>query len=114
MKNEDIKISVIIPVYNVEKYLRQCVDSIINQTYKNIEIILIDDGSTDSCPVICDEYAVKDDRIKVIHKKNAGVSAARNDGLKEITGDYVTYVDSDDWLDLEAFFKVVSDRKSVV
>ncbi len=105
---EDIKISVIIPVYNVENYLRQCVESVINQTYKNIEVFLIDDGSSDKSPAICDEYALNDNRIKVIHKKNEGVSAARNDGLKEITGNYVTYVDSDDWLDLNAFSEIVS------
>lgn len=97
MKNEDIKISVIIPVYNVEKYLRQCVDSVLNQTYKNIEIILIDDGSTDSCPAICDAYALKDSRVKVVHKKNGGLSSARNAGIRISTGDYLMFVDSDDF-----------------
>lgn len=78
-------ISVIVPVYNVEKYIRQCLDSIINQTYKNLEIILVDDGSTDNSGQICDEYAVKDNRIKVIHKENGGQSSARNTGLDVCT-----------------------------
>lgn len=82
-----MKISVIIPVYNVEKYLKRCLDSIINQTYKNLEIILIDDGSTDKSSNICDEYAAKDKRIVVIHKENSGVSEARNKGLDICTGD---------------------------
>ena len=93
------KISVVVPVYNVEKYLRKCIDSIINQTYKNLEIILVDDGSPDKCGEICDEYAKKDNRVKVIHKKNAGVSSARNDGIDNATGEYIIFVDSDDWLE---------------
>ena len=92
------KISIIIPLYNVEKYLRKCLNSIINQTYKNIEIILVDDGSTDESPAICDEYAKKDNRIKVIHKANSGVSSARNLGMRESTGDYIVFVDSDDYV----------------
>lgn len=92
-------ISVIVPVYNVEKYLDKCVESIVNQTYKNLEIILIDDGSPDNCPKICDAWAEKDSRIKAIHKKNGGVSFARNTGLEIITGEYVTFVDSDDWIE---------------
>lgn len=91
-------ISVIVPIYNVEKYLKNCLDSILNQTYKNLEIILCDDGSTDTCPKICDEYAKKDSRIKVIHKKNGGLSDARNAGLEIATGEYITFVDSDDFL----------------
>lgn len=91
-------ISVIIPVYNVERYLERCIQSIISQTYNDLEIILIDDGSPDRCPQICDEYAEKDSRIKVIHKKNAGQGLARNDGLDIATGEYVTFVDSDDFL----------------
>lgn len=89
-------ISIIIPVFNSEKWLERCIDSVINQTYKRIEIILIDDGSTDSSPLICDNYAKKDKRIKVIHQKNKGVSSARNAGIKESKGYYVKFVDSDD------------------
>ncbi|OUQ56652.1 hypothetical protein B5E58_10530, partial [Tyzzerella sp. An114] len=97
---ENKKISVIVPIYNVEKYLNRCVDSIINQTYKNLEIILVDDGSPDNCGKICDEYAKKDNRIKVVHKENGGVSSARNVGLNIATGDYIGFVDGDDWIDL--------------
>lgn len=92
------KISIIVPVYNVEKYLPQCMDSIISQTYQNLEIILVDDGSTDSCAQICDDYAEKDNRIKVIHKKNGGLSDARNAGYDFVTGDYLSFVDSDDMI----------------
>lgn len=91
-------ISVIVPVYNVEKYLPKCLESIINQSYKSLEIILVDDGSTDNSGVICDEYAAKDKRIKVIHKTNGGLSDARNAGLDICTGDYIGFVDSDDWI----------------
>lgn len=93
------KISIIIPVYQVEKYIKRCLDSILSQTYSNLEIILIDDGSRDMSGKICDEYAIKDSRIKVIHQDNAGVSVARNKGLDICTGDYVTFVDSDDFLE---------------
>ena len=102
MKNKKAQtalISVIIPVYKVEKYLDRCVLSVVNQTYKNLEIILVDDGSPDNSPKMCDEWAKKDKRITVIHKQNGGVSAARNDGLKIATGDYVAFVDSDDWIE---------------
>ena len=92
----DEKISVIVPVYNVEQYLERCVDSIINQTYKNLEIILVNDGSTDNCGQLCDELARKDDRIRVIHKKNGGVSETRNLGIRESNGKYITFIDSDD------------------
>ncbi|MBF0714041.1 glycosyltransferase family 2 protein [Gemella sp. GH3] len=92
------KISVVIPVYNVEQYLRECLDSVITQTYKNLEIILVNDGSTDSSGRICNEYARKDDRIKVYHKKNGGASDSRNFGLEKVTGDLVTFIDSDDWV----------------
>lgn len=91
-------ISVIVPIYNVEKFLRKCVDSIINQTYKNIEIILVDDGSKDNCGTICDEYGKIDNRIKVIHKKNGGLSDARNAGLDMSTGECIVFVDSDDYI----------------
>lgn len=99
----DLKISVIIPVYKVEKYLDRCVKSIVNQTYKNLEIILVDDGSPDSCPVLCDNWSIKDNRIKVIHKDNGGLSSARNLGLENASGDFVSFVDSDDWLDLDTY-----------
>ena len=94
-----IKISVIIPVYKVEPFLRRCVDSVLNQTYKNLEVVLVDDGSPDGCPAICDDYARKDNRVVVIHKKNGGLSSARNAALNSpLRGDYVTFVDSDDWI----------------
>ena len=92
-------ISIIIPVYKVEEYLRQCLDSVVNQTYRNLEIILVDDGSPDSCGKICDEYAQKDARFKVVHKENGGVSDARNAGLEIFQGDYLMFVDSDDWVE---------------
>lgn len=92
-------ISIIVPVYNVEKYLNQCIDSIIKQTYTNLEIILIDDGSTDNSGKICDEYLSKDCRIKVLHKENGGLSSARNAGIKICKGKYIGFVDSDDWID---------------
>lgn len=90
-------ISIIVPVYKVEKYIHTCVESILNQTYTNWELILVDDGSPDSCPAICDQYAVKDQRIKVIHKKNGGLSSARNIALDFFKGEYVTFLDSDDF-----------------
>ena len=93
------KISIIVPVYNVEKYLHQCVDSIISQTYTNTEIILVDDGSPDNCGKICDEYAQKDNRIKVIHKPNGGLSEARNFGIEVATGDWLMFIDSDDYIE---------------
>lgn len=102
------KISVIVPIYKVEQYLRQCLDSIVNQTYRNLEIILIDDGSPDRCGEICDEYARQDDRIKVVHKQNGGLSAARNDGLRVATGDWILFVDSDDWCELDLCEKAIS------
>ena len=102
MTNNDL-ISVIIPVYNVEKYLCRCLDSVINQTCKDLEIILVNDGSTDSSGKICDEYALKDNRIKVIHKQNGGVSSARNKGLDIATGDYIGFVDSDDYIESDMY-----------
>ena len=91
-------VSVVVPVYNVEPYLHRCVDSILTQTYQNLEVILVDDGSPDNCSIICDEYAKLDPRIHVIHKENGGVSSARNAALDAARGDYVTFVDSDDYL----------------
>ena len=88
-------VSVIVPVYKVEGYLDECIQSIISQTYTNLEIILVDDGSPDRCPKMCDEWAEKDSRIKVIHKVNGGLSSARNVGLDEASGDYISFVDSD-------------------
>lgn len=93
------KISVIIPIYNVEKYLDRCMDSILNQTFTDLEIIMVDDGSPDNCPAMCDEYARKDPRIKVVHKKNAGLGMARNSGLDVATADFVAFCDSDDYID---------------
>ena len=90
-------VSIIVPIYKVEPYLRRCLDSIVNQTYTNLEIILVDDGSPDGCPQICDEYAARDKRIVVIHKDNGGLSDARNAGLDICKGEYISFVDSDDW-----------------
>ena len=89
-------ISVIVPVYNVEKYLRRCVDSILGQTYSDFELLLVDDGSPDGCPQICDEYAARDSRVRVIHKPNGGLISARNAGILAARGDYVCIVDGDD------------------
>ncbi len=102
------KVSVIIPVYNVEEYLKKCVSSVCNQTYKNLEIILVDDGSPDKSGALCDKLAKKDSRIVVFHKKNGGVSSARNLGLEKVTGKYVTFVDSDDWLPQAAIADLVN------
>ena len=102
MSNEvpdELLISVIVPVYNVERYLDQCVKSIVEQSYRNLEIILVDDGSRDACPGKCDMWAAKDNRISVIHKANGGLSSARNAGLDQARGDCIAFVDSDDWID---------------
>lgn len=93
------EISIVVPVYNVEKYIRRCVDSILCQTFADLEIILVDDGSPDNCPIICDEYAQKDDRVHVIHKNNGGVSSARNNGIDVAHGKYVMFCDGDDYVD---------------
>ena len=92
------KVSIIVPVYKVERYLDKCISSIVNQTYTNLEIILVDDGSPDQCPQMCDAWAEKDARIRVIHKKNGGLSDARNAGMAVATGELMTFVDSDDWI----------------
>ena len=100
-------ISIIVPIYNVEKYLPKCLESLVNQSYRDIEIILIDDGSPDRCGQICDDYAKKDSRIVVIHQKNQGVSAARNAGLVCAKGEYIGFVDPDDWVDLEMYGRML-------
>lgn len=109
-------ISIIIPVYNVEKYLPQCVDSILAQTYQDFEVILVDDGSPDGSPAICNEYAQKDARVRVIHQPNAGVSAARNNGMSVAKGDWISFVDSDDWVDSDylANFKMEEDDADLI
>ena len=104
-------ISIIVPVYKTEKYLNRCVDSILNQKFTDFELILVDDGSPDKCPCICDEYAVKDVRVKVIHKRNTGVSAARNSGLDIAVGKYVTFVDSDDWIEPEMYYAMIEKAR---
>ncbi|MCJ7691557.1 MAG: glycosyltransferase, partial [Clostridiaceae bacterium] len=96
-------ISIIVPIYKVETYIRKCVDSILNQTYENLEIILVDDGSPDNCGIICEEYALTDERIKVIHKKNGGLSSARNVGLGTATGEYIGFIDSDDFIESDMY-----------
>ena len=95
---EPIKFSIVLPIYNVEKYLKRCLDSVLGQTYKNYEVIMVDDGSTDNCPAICDNYAAMDARVKVIHKQNAGLGMARNTGIENATGDYICFFDSDDFV----------------
>lgn len=100
-------VSVVIPIYNVENYLERCVESIINQTYTNLEIILVNDGSPDNCPNICDNYAKIDNRVRVIHKINGGLSDARNAGLAIAKGDYISFIDSDDWVELSMFEEMV-------
>lgn len=106
-------ISVIVPVYKVEDYLEKCITSIINQTYKNLEIILVDDGSPDKCGEICDKFAKKDKRIIVLHKKNGGLSDARNKGLEKATGKYVSFIDSDDFISSDYFeylYKILNEN----
>jgi len=108
MMTEKVLVSVVVPVYNAEKYLARCVESIVNQSYTNLEIILVDDGSTDKSPVSCDEWAKKDCRIRVVHKKNAGAGYARNSGLEIATGMYICFFDSDDYLAPDAIYKALS------
>ncbi|WP_440249335.1 glycosyltransferase family 2 protein [Dialister succinatiphilus] len=99
------KASVIVPVYNVEKYIHRCVDSILKQSYRNLELILVDDGSTDHSGRICDEYEKRDNRVRVIHQKNTGLSGARNTGIRQSTGDFLFFVDSDDYVSPHLFEK---------
>ena len=106
--NNDILISVIVPIYNVEQFLSKCIQSIINQSYSRLEIILVDDGSTDDSPQICDEFKEKDKRIKVIHKKNGGLSDARNVGIEVASGEYIGFVDSDDYIDELMYEKLLN------
>jgi glycosyltransferase EpsH len=101
------KISVVVPVYNVEQYVSQCLDSIINQTYSNIEVIVVNDGSTDNSLSILKSYANKDNRIKIINKKNGGQSSARNEGIKYASGEYLTFIDSDDWIDADCLHNIL-------
>lgn len=111
------KISVIVPVYNAEKYLEQCIDSILDQTYKNLEIVLINDGSTDKSGKICDGYAKSDNRVRVLHLENGGVSNARNKGIEISTGDYITFVDADDWIDMDMYsgmLEIINEEKTDV
>ncbi len=110
-----MKISVIVPIYNVEKYLKKCLDSILEQTFKEYELILVDDGSTDASGFIADDYATKDDRIIIIHKTNGGLSDARNYGLDKATGEYLAFIDSDDWVEktyLEALYSLVMNYEA--
>lgn len=101
-------ISVIVPVYKVEKYLPYCMDSLFNQEYENLEIILVDDGSPDNCPALCDEYAAKDSRVRVIHKENGGLASARNAGLDCCKGDYIAFLDSDDFIEPETYSEMMA------
>lgn len=118
MYNSTPLVSVVLPIFNVERYLDQCVSSVLNQTYKNLEVILVDDGSEDSCPQKCNLWAVEDSRVKVIHKKNQGLGMARNSGIEIATGDYICFFDSDDYIDLDAIeqcvSRVVIDRSDFV
>lgn len=107
-------ISVIVPVYNTEKYLGECVQSILNQIFTDFELLLIDDGSTDQSGAICDTYALQDKRVKVFHKENGGVSSARNMGLDEARGEWIVFVDSDDWVANSYFSELLSFKKTLI
>lgn len=113
MNNTNPLVSIIVPVYKVERYIHRSIDSLLRQTYNNLEIILVDDGSPDNCPFICDKYAMQDNRIRVIHKSNGGLSDARNAALNVMTGQYVTFVDSDDYIAdnmIEKFIETVKQQ----
>lgn len=116
MMNNAPLISVIVPIYNVEKYLDNCMETLVNQTYANLEIIMVDDGSPDNCPAICESWAKKDPRVKVIHKENGGLGFARNSGLEKATGKYVAFIDSDDYVDrtmIEKLYNALGDSDTV-
>lgn len=102
-------LSIIVPCYNVASFLPRCIESLIKQTYVNVEILLIDDGSTDDTPILCDQYAKVDSRVKVIHQENHGSSASREIGLKHIKGDFVTFVDADDWVHPDMYSIMTQD-----
>ena len=106
-------VSVVLPIYNVEMYLERCIESIVNQTYKNLEIILVDDGSPDHCPQICDEWGKKDSRVRVVHKVNAGLGMARNTGIEHATGKYICFFDSDDYVKTNTIEKIVGLTEKV-
>lgn len=101
--SQETLLSVIIPVYNVEEYLAKCVDSILNQTYRNLEVILVNDGSKDGSGSICDDFVQKDSRVRVIHKENGGLSSARNAGMDAAKGEYISFIDSDDWIETDSY-----------
>ena len=105
-------VTVVLPIYNVEKYLNRCIESVVSQTYSNIEIILVDDGSTDNCPAMCDEWAKKDSRIKVIHKENQGLGMARNTGIENAQGEYICFFDSDDFIARETIEKAYNSANN--
>lgn len=107
------KISIIVPVYNAEKYLRECVESVLHQTLSDLELILVDDGSTDSSPAFCDAFAAQDVRVKVIHKPNGRAASARNAGLRIASGDYVAFVDADDWISPDMYEKMLQTNADV-
>lgn len=115
MKNNKYTVSIIIPVYNVEQYIEECIDSILQQTFEKFEVILVNDGSTDSSGIICDEYSKNDKRIRVIHQKNGGVSSARNTGLDYAIGKYITFIDSDDYVNenyIEKLYKNIKENNA--
>ena len=114
IQKKDILVSIVVPIYKVEKYLDKCISSIIQQTYSNLEIILVDDGSPDLCPEICDKYQMRDNRIKVIHQENKGLVSARKSGVKCATGEYLVYVDGDDWIDDSYIANYVNELKGKV